>query len=58
MKTNRCDKLCLCHMTDKEIGIYERGFDSGFEVAKRLFKPVKVVVLTEEEQKLFTIKKL
>lgn len=33
---------------DKELEMYEKGFEDGYQVAKRLYKPFLVEVLSED----------
>ena len=34
---------------DRELIIFEKGFEEGYQVAKRLYKPFSIEVLSEDE---------
>ena len=50
MTNNSQLKIDAVTFTDREFVIYEQGFEEGYEMAKRLYKPVAVYFRTESDR--------
>ena len=50
MTNNSQLKIDAVTFTDREFVIYEQGFEEGYEMAKRLYKPAAVFFRTESDR--------